>query len=61
MEVQEYKLPDLDDFRTISPEQIEKFREAGHTITKGLLSPEEVAAYHSVVTIAALKYNTDRR
>ena len=61
MEIQEYKLPDLDDFRTISPEQIEKFREDGHTITKGLLSPEEVAAYHSVVTNAALKYNTERR
>ena len=61
MEIQEYKLPDLDDFRTISPEQIEKFREDGHTITMGLLSPEEVAVYHSVVTNAALKYNTERR
>ncbi len=61
MEIQEYKLPDIDDFRTIPLEQIEQFREDGHTITKELLSPEEVVAYHSVVTNAALKYNTEKR
>ncbi len=40
METKEYKLPMLDDFKTIPGEQIEEFSEDGHTITKGLLSPE---------------------
>lgn len=61
MEMEESKLPALDDFIRISQQQIEEFRKNGHTITKGLLSPEEVAAYHSVVTDAALKYNTEKR
>ena len=61
METNEYKLPELDDFKTISREQIEEFRENGHTITRGLLSPEEIAAYHSLIKKSALKYNTEER
>lgn len=54
-------LPDLDDTIKIPEAQIRKFREDGHTITRGLLSPEEVAAYHKVIFAAAMKYNTERR
>jgi ectoine hydroxylase-related dioxygenase (phytanoyl-CoA dioxygenase family) len=61
METNEYKLPELDDFKTIPREQIEEFRENGHTITRGLLSPEEMAAYHSLIKKSALKYNTEER
>jgi ectoine hydroxylase-related dioxygenase (phytanoyl-CoA dioxygenase family) len=61
METQEYKLPDLDDFKIITQEQIVEFREQGHTITKGLLSPGEVATYHSVIKKSALKYNSEKR
>lgn len=61
METNEYKLPELDDFKTIPREQIEEFRENGHTITRGLLSPEEIAAYHSLIKKSALKYNTEER
>ena len=55
------QLPDLDDYIKISEQQIEEFREHGHTLTKGLLSEDEVAAYRSVVLKSALKYNTEKR
>jgi ectoine hydroxylase-related dioxygenase (phytanoyl-CoA dioxygenase family) len=61
METNGYKLPALDDFKTIPREQIGEFRKNGHTITKGLLSPSEVAAYHSIIKKSALKYNTEKR
>ena len=61
MEKQDKNLPELDDIIEIPKKQIEEFRENGHTITRGLLSPEEIAAYHSVISNAALKYNTEKR
>jgi len=61
MEKQDKNLPELDDIIEIPNKQIEEFREYGHTITRGLLSPEEIAAYHSVISNAALKYNTEKR
>jgi ectoine hydroxylase-related dioxygenase (phytanoyl-CoA dioxygenase family) len=54
-------LPDLNDFKTISPETIFEFRKSGHTLTRGLLSQEEVEAYHDVIVNAAQKYNTEKR
>ncbi|MGN6533482.1 MAG: phytanoyl-CoA dioxygenase family protein, partial [Ginsengibacter sp.] len=61
METGNQPLPALNDIKKIPPQQIEEFRDNGHTITRGLLSPEEVAAYHSVISNAALKYNTEKR
>ena len=61
MEIKKQSLPELNDIKKIPQEQIEKFKEDGHTITCGLLSPEEVAAYHSVISNAVLKYNTEKR
>jgi len=54
-------LPDLNDTRQITSDQIAQFREDGHTIIRGLLSEKEVAAFHSIITNAALKYNTEKR
>jgi ectoine hydroxylase-related dioxygenase (phytanoyl-CoA dioxygenase family) len=54
-------LPDLNDFKPIPEEQIQQFREEGHTLTPGLLSPREIAVYHKVISSAALKYNTEKR
>jgi ectoine hydroxylase-related dioxygenase (phytanoyl-CoA dioxygenase family) len=54
-------LPDLNDFKPIPEEQIQQFREEGHTLTPGLLSPGEIAVYHNVISSAALKYNTEKR
>jgi ectoine hydroxylase-related dioxygenase (phytanoyl-CoA dioxygenase family) len=57
----EMKLPELNDFKTISAAQVEEFRTLGHTLTRGLLSEEEVKAYHDVIVKAAEKYNTEKR
>jgi len=54
-------LPNLDDVKKIPETQIREFRKNGHTLTHGLLSPEEVAAYHKVISGAAMKFNTERR
>jgi ectoine hydroxylase-related dioxygenase (phytanoyl-CoA dioxygenase family) len=61
MKIENQPLPDLDKVIHIPEQQIEEFRENGHTLTRGLLTNEEVAAYHSVITDAALKYNTEKR
>lgn len=61
MGTKEYKLPELDDFKIIPQEQIVEFREDGHTITTGLLSRDEVVAYHSLIRKSALKFNTEKR
>lgn len=54
-------LPDIDEYIKISEEDINEFREHGHTLTRGLLSKREVQAYHEVIRNAAEKYNTERR
>jgi ectoine hydroxylase-related dioxygenase (phytanoyl-CoA dioxygenase family) len=61
METLQKSLPNLDDFKKIPESQIQEFRENGHTLTPGLLSPEEIAAFHEVVSSAALKMNTEKR
>jgi len=61
MAIKKQSLSELNDLKKIPQKQIEEFKENGHTITRGLLSPEEVAAYHSVISNAALKYNTERK
>jgi ectoine hydroxylase-related dioxygenase (phytanoyl-CoA dioxygenase family) len=54
-------LPDLNDFKSITEEQVRQFRTDGHTLTRGLLSPDEITAYHQVIAAAAAKYNTEKR
>lgn len=54
-------LPDLNDVKNIPDEQIRRFREDGHTLTHSLLSPDEIAAYHKVISAAAMEYNTEKR
>lgn len=54
-------LPLLDDFITIPKEQIEEFRKNGHTLVRGVLSPEEVDAFRPVILKAAADKNTEKR
>ena len=61
METLKTSLPNLNDVKKIPEKQIHEFRENGHTITRGLLSPDEVAVYHKVISAAAMKYNTEKR
>ncbi len=54
-------LPQLDDFKDLPDDNVREFREKGHTLVKQVLSAEEVAAYHPVITGAAERYNTEKR
>lgn len=57
----ETKLPDLSHPFAVPESQIEDFRRDGHTLTRGLLSQQEVSAYRNVLVGAAEKYNTEKR
>ena len=54
-------LPSLHEAVAIDPTQVKDFREKGHTLTRGILQPEEVTAYRDVINEAAYKYNTETR
>lgn len=54
-------LPDINNSINVSEENINAFRKNGHTLTRNLLSEEEVKAYHEVIKNAAEKYNTEKR
>lgn len=55
------QLPSLQDAKKLPDEQIAEFRAKGHTLTRGVLSPEEVAAYRTVIEDAADRANTENR
>lgn len=54
-------LPDINDFREISPEQAASFRKNGHILTPHVLNGAEAAAYRDVIVDAANQYNTEKR
>ena len=54
-------LPSLSNFIEITAAQAEAFRTNGHTLVKGVLSPEEISVYRPVINEAAYKYNTEKR
>ncbi|HEX4850183.1 MAG TPA: phytanoyl-CoA dioxygenase family protein, partial [Puia sp.] len=55
------ELPSLDSFILVPKNLIEEFQSKGHTITPGVLSSDEVAAYRKIIAAAAEKYNTEKR
>ncbi|MDB5278754.1 MAG: phytanoyl-CoA dioxygenase [Ferruginibacter sp.] len=55
------QLPLLDDFVTIDPAQIDRFRTEGHTLVKSVLKPEELPAYRDAINRAAYTFNTEKR
>jgi ectoine hydroxylase-related dioxygenase (phytanoyl-CoA dioxygenase family) len=54
-------LSDLDHFMPVDPVLTEEYRKNGHTLTRSVLRPDEMAAYREVINEAAYKYNTERR
>lgn len=54
-------LPPLEPTIQISEEQIHAFQKNGHTITPGILTAHEVAAYRHAINNAAYKNNTESR
>jgi ectoine hydroxylase-related dioxygenase (phytanoyl-CoA dioxygenase family) len=61
MSTQISQLPKLDDFKKVPAENVDEFLEKGHTLVKGILSPDEIAVYRPVIVDAAQEYNTERR
>ena len=51
-------LPDLSSDYLLTSEQIAGFQRDGHILLRGVLSPEEIAAYRPVIVDAADRYNT---
>jgi len=51
-------LPDLSSDYPVSEEQIAHYRKNGHVLFRGVISPDELAAYRPVIVDAADRYNT---
>lgn len=54
-------LPSLDSPYLLSPAQIDEYRQNGHILLRGVLSPEEIAAYREVILEATLRNNRETR
>ena len=54
-------LPSLNNFKKVPAENITEFQQKGHTLVRGVLSANEIAAYRPVIVGAAERYNTEKR
>ena len=54
-------LPELNEAYSLTAEQVAAYQRQGHVHLRGLLSPEEVAAYRPIINRAADAYNTESR
>jgi ectoine hydroxylase-related dioxygenase (phytanoyl-CoA dioxygenase family) len=54
-------LPELEDYKILSTDNIQEFRDKGHLLVKHVLSSDEISAYRPVIVNAAEKYNTEKR
>jgi ectoine hydroxylase-related dioxygenase (phytanoyl-CoA dioxygenase family) len=61
MSTQVAHLPSLDNFKKLPEENINEFREKGHTLVKEVLTPDEIATYRPIIVGAAERYNTEKR
>lgn len=57
----EKELPPLNEYKQISRQEIEYFRENGHVLISDILNNQEVREYAPVIESAASKYNTEKR
>lgn len=51
-------LPELDASYAVDPDTVAEFQRDGHTVVRGLCTPEEIAVYGRVIEGAALRHNT---
>lgn len=57
----ETTLPSLDSPYVLSPEQIAEYRQNGHILLRGVLSPAEIAAYREVILAGTIRNNRETR
>src|SRR5687767_7621030 len=55
------QLPQLDDFKKISREQVDYFRKNGHIHIPSVLNRDEIDVYRNEIVSAAYKYNQETR
>ena len=55
------KLPALNEYKTITNEEIKEFRENGHVLIRNILSPDEIAVYREVIVDAGDIFNKEKR
>ncbi|BDI34377.1 phytanoyl-CoA dioxygenase [Capsulimonas corticalis] len=54
-------LPSLDSDYSLTQEQIQQYQRDGHILLRGVLSPEEVAAYRAVINEGVARLNWETR
>ena len=54
-------LPGLQETISINPEQVNSFRNDGHTLVKGVLRADEIPAYRKAINDAAYRHNTETK
>jgi ectoine hydroxylase-related dioxygenase (phytanoyl-CoA dioxygenase family) len=54
-------LPNLDDEYPVTEEQVAQYRRDGHVLLRGVCSPEEIAAYRTVIHDAVRRLNKEER
>jgi ectoine hydroxylase-related dioxygenase (phytanoyl-CoA dioxygenase family) len=54
-------LPSLDSEYAVPESCVSEYREKGHTIIRGLATPEEIAAYEPAIREAAFRHNKETR
>lgn len=59
--MQTLQLPSLDNYVKITELHVNDFRKNGHTLTRNIISAEELAAYREAILEAAEKFNTEKR
>jgi ectoine hydroxylase-related dioxygenase (phytanoyl-CoA dioxygenase family) len=55
------QMPELDSEYRVSTDDINRYRQNGHVLLRGVCSPEEIAVFREVLVSAAERYNTENR
>ncbi len=55
------KIPELNDFYSLSKTQVDNFQTNGHICLRNVLNDHEIKAYKSYIIDAAAKYNEEKR
>ncbi len=55
------RLPQLDSFYSVQAMQSQEYHANGNILLRGVLSPDEVSVYRTVINDAAYRFNTEKR
>jgi ectoine hydroxylase-related dioxygenase (phytanoyl-CoA dioxygenase family) len=55
------QIPTLEEINILSDDQIQQFRQNGHTLTRGCLTRTELEVYSKIIDNAATRFNSEKR